>query len=72
MKQKEIREKLRCYYDAGISAAEVIAKDIPGLMSRTIYNHYKLFNEKMTISRKKWNGGKSIITKDIGLKIENK
>ena len=53
LKQKEIREKLRSYYDAGISAAEVIRKDIPGLISRTIYNHYKLFNEKMTNSRVK-------------------
>ena len=25
-------------------AEEVIRKDIPGLMPRTIYNHYKLFN----------------------------
>ena len=53
LKQKEIREKLRSYYNAGISAAEVIRKDIPGLIPRTIYNHYKLFNEKMTNSRKK-------------------
>ena len=45
MRQKEIREKLRSYYDAGISAAEVIRKDIPGLIPRTIYNHYKLFNK---------------------------
>ena len=69
--QKKIREKLRSYYDAGISAAEVITKDIPELIPRTIYNHYKLFNEKMTNSRKKGSGRKSIITKDIGLKIEN-
>ena len=52
LKQKEIRQKLRSYYDAGISA-EVITKDIPGLIPKTIYNHYKLFNEKMTNSRKK-------------------
>ena len=71
LKQKEIREKLRSYYDAGISAAEVITKDIPGLIPRNIYNHYKLFNEKMANSRKKGSGRKSIITKDIGLKIEN-
>ena len=71
MKHREIREKLRSYYDAGISASEVIKKDIPGLIPRTIYNHYKLFNEKMTNSRKKGSGRKSIITKDIGLKIEN-
>ena len=71
LKQKEIREKLRSYYDAGISAAEVITKDIPGLIQRTIYNHYKLFNEKMANSRKKGSERKSIITKDIGLKIEN-
>ena len=45
LKQKEIREKLRIYYDAGISA-EVITKNISRLMPRTIYNHYKLFNEK--------------------------
>ena len=44
LKQKEIKEKLRSYYDARISAAEVIRKDIPGLIPRTIYNHYKLFN----------------------------
>ena len=43
LKQKEIREKLRSYYDAGISAAVVIRKDIPGLKPK---NHYKLFNEK--------------------------
>ena len=71
LKQKEIREKLRSYYDAGIYAAEVIRKDIPGLIPRTIYNHYKLFNEKITNLRKKGSGGKFIITKDIGLKIEN-
>ena len=71
MKHKEIREKLRSYYDAGISASEVIKKDIPELIPRTIYNHYKLFNEKITNSRKKKSGRKSIITKDIGLKIEN-
>ena len=71
LKQKEIREKLRSYYDAGISAAEVITKDIPGLIPKTIYNHYKLFDEKMTNSRKKGSGRKYIITKDIGLKIEN-
>ena len=70
LKQKEIREKLRSYYDAGIFAAEVITKDIPGLMPRTIYNHYKLFNEKMDNSRKKGSGRKYIITKDIALKIE--
>ena len=72
LKQKEIREKQRSYNDAGISA-EVITKDILGLIliPRTIYNHYKLFNEKMTNSRKKGSGRKSIITKDIGLKIEN-
>ena len=51
--------------------AEVIRKDILGLIPRTIYNHYKLFNEKMANSRKKGSGRKSIITKDIGLKIEN-
>ena len=71
LKQKEIREKLRSYYDAGISAAEVIRKDIPGLMPRAIYNHYKLFNEKMTNSGKKGSGRKFIIIKDVGLKIEN-
>ena len=62
---------LRSYYDAGISAAEVITKDIPELIPRTISNHYKLFNYKMTNSRKKGSGRKSLITKDIGLKIEN-
>ena len=46
LKQKEIREKLRSYYDAGISADEVIRKDIFILIPRTIYNHYKLVNEK--------------------------
>ena len=71
LKQMKIREKQRSYYDAGISAAEVITKDIPGLIPTKIYNHYKLFNEKMTNSRKKRSGRKSIITKDIGLKIEN-
>ena len=75
MKQKEIREKQRSYYDARISAAEVIRKDIPRLIPRTIYNHYKLFNEKMTNlrkkERKKKSGRKPIITKDISLKIEN-
>ena len=72
LKQKEIREKQRSYYDAEISA-EVITKDIPGLIliPRTIYNHYKLFNEKMINYRKKGSERKSIITKDIGLKIEN-
>ena len=39
LKQKEIREKQRSYYDAGIYA-EVITKDIFGLIPRTIYNHY--------------------------------
>ena len=40
LRQKEIREKLRGYYDAGISAAEVIRKDIQEFIPRTIYNHY--------------------------------
>ena len=39
LKQKEIKEKQRSYYDAGVSA-EVITKDIPGLIPKTIYNHY--------------------------------
>ena len=39
LKQKQITEKQRSYYDAGISA-EVITKDIPGLIPKTIYNHY--------------------------------
>ena len=64
LKQKEYREKLRSYYDAGISAAEVIKKDIHGLISK---NHYKLFNEKKTDLRKKRSGRKFIITKYIGL-----
>ena len=71
LNQKEIRDKLRSSYDAGISAAEFFRKDIPWLIPKTIYNNYKLFNEKMTNSRKKGSGRKSIITKDIGLKIEN-
>ena len=55
LKQKEIREKLRGYYDAGIFAAEVITKDIPVFIPTKLYNnHYKLFNGKMTNSRKKW------------------
>ena len=70
LKQKEIKENLRNYYDAGISEAEVITKDIPGLIPRTIYNYYKLFNEKMTNSRKKGSGRKFIITKDIDLKLK--
>ena len=37
---KQIREKQRSFYDAAISAAEVIAKDTPGLIPKTIYNHY--------------------------------
>ena len=53
LKQKEIREKLRIFYDAGISAAEVIRKDIHGLIPITIYNHYKLFNEKWPIQERK-------------------
>ena len=48
LKQKEIREKLRSYYDAAISAAEVITKDTPGLIPTANYNHYKLFNIKIT------------------------
>ena len=39
LKQNEIREKLRSYYDAGISA-ELITKDIPALIPKTINNHY--------------------------------
>ena len=39
LKQKEIREKQRIYYDAGIYA-EVITKDIFGLIPIAIYNHY--------------------------------
>ena len=50
--QKEIRGKLRSYYDAGMLAAEVIIKNIPGLMPRTICDNYKLFNDKTTNSRK--------------------
>ena len=45
-------KKLRSYYDAGISA-EVIRKDIRALIPWTIYNHYKLFNEKMANPRRK-------------------
>ena len=39
LKQKEIREKQRSYYDAGISA-EVITKDIPTLIPKTINKYY--------------------------------
>ena len=53
LKQEQIREKLRSYYDAGISAAEVITKDIPGLIPRTIYNHFKILNEKRPIQKRK-------------------
>ena len=52
LKQKEIKVKLRSYYDAWISA-EVIRKDILGLIPITIYNHYKLFNEKWPIQERK-------------------
>ena len=44
LKHREIWEKLRGYYDAAKSAAEVIRKDIPVIIPRTIYYHYKLFN----------------------------
>ena len=71
LKHKEIRQKLRSYYDAGISAAEVIRTKIPALIPRTIYNHYKLFNDKINNSLKKGSGRNFIITKVIGLKIEN-
>ena len=37
--QNETTEKQRSYYDAGISA-EVIRKDISGLIPKTIYNNY--------------------------------
>ena len=39
LKQKQIREKLRSYYDAAISA-EVITKNIPGFIPKTVYNRY--------------------------------
>ena len=68
LKQKEIREKLRSYYDAGISAAVVIRKDIPDLKPK---NHYKLFNKKMADLKKKRSGRKFIIAKDIDLKFKN-
>ena len=43
-------------------------KDIPGLIPRTIYNHYKLFKKN---NLKKISGRKFIVTKNIGLKFEN-
>ena len=46
--------------------------DIHKLISRTIYNHYKLFNKKSPIQKRKEGSERnSIITKDIGLKNEN-
>ena len=70
LKHKEIRAKFRNYYDAGILAAESIRKDIPWLIYK-IFNHYKIFNGKMTNSKKKGNKRNFIFIKDIGLKIKN-
>ena len=54
---------LRSYYGAPISAAEVITEDIPGLIPRTIYNHYKLFNERKQ-AEENYN------QKNIGIKLK--
>ena len=67
LKHNEFKEKLRSYYDA----SEVIRKKIPALKPRTIYNHYKLLNDKITNSNKKGSVGNFVITKVICLKIEN-
>ena len=71
LKQSEIREKLNSYFRAGVSASELIKKNVPGLNSRTIYNHYKLLNAKRTNSRKRGSGRPSLITKEVGTKIES-
>ena len=71
LKQKEIIEKLKCYYDVGISAAEVIRKYIPGLMPRTIYNHYKLFKWKNGQFKKERKWKKIYNFKRYWLKFEN-
>ena len=71
LKQSEIREKLNSYFRAGVSASELIKKNVPGLNSRTIYNHYKLLNAKRTNSRKRGSGRPSLITKKVGTKIES-
>ena len=71
LKQSEIREKLNSYFRAGVSASELIKKNVPGLNSRTIYNHYKLLNAKRTNSRKRGSGRPSLIAKEVGTKIES-
>ena len=40
LKHKEFREKLRNYYDVGISTGEVGRKDISELIPRIINNNY--------------------------------
>ena len=71
LKQSEIREKLNSYFRAGVSASELIKKNVPALNSRTIYNHYKLLNVKRANSRKRGSGRPSLITKKVRTKIES-
>ena len=52
LKQSEIREKQNSYFRAGVSASELIKKNVPSLNSRTIYNHYKLLNAREPIQEK--------------------
>ena len=60
------KRKIKKFYNAGVSASELIKKNIAGLIPRTNFHHYKLFNKKI----KKKNGKHLLITNDIGTKIE--
>ena len=53
LKQKEITEKQRSYYDAGISA-EVIKKNIPGLIPNKIIISINYSIKKWPIQERKW------------------
>ena len=63
----EIREKLRSYYNAGVSASQLIKKSVIWFIPRTTIIIIKI---KKTDSRKRRNGKPSLITKGIGTKIE--
>ena len=53
LNQNEIRKKAKKLLWCRKIKAEVISKDIPALIQTKIYNHYKLFDHKMTNLRNK-------------------
>ena len=62
--QKDIKEIWQANYNADVSASELIAKNIPGISSSTVYRHYQSLREKGTSNRKIGSGRKSILSAD--------